>query len=202
MAAIQLGPFGSHWLSSYGFLLGAKLALLVVLFGLALWNRLWLTTPALAGDIVARSQLRRSIVIEMALVVIILGLVAGWRFTPPPRAYANTPVAITAEPQLLHLMKGDVMAMVMLSPGSTGPSTFDIQISDATGVPIPVQDVRLTLSSPALGIEPIKGAAVDLEGAWQVKDLTIPVAGTWEVEIDIRVSRFELVGLEASFDIH
>lgn len=202
LAAIQLGPFGSHWLSPYGFLLGAKLALLVFLFGLALWNRLWLTKPALAGDLAARSYLRRSIVIEMALVVIILGLVAGWRFTPLPRAYANMPVAITAEPQLLHLMKGDVMAMVMLSPGSTGPSTFDIQISDATGVPIPVQDVRLTLSSPALGIEPIKRAAVDLEGAWQVKDLTIPAAGPWEVQIDIRVSRFELVGLEASFDIH
>jgi copper transport protein len=191
LAIIQLGLPGPQWLTGYGFILAAKLALLSVLFALALWNRRWLTAPALAGDAMARDRLRRSILWEVALVLLIIGLVAGWRFTPPPRALSQVPVAIAAEPIMAHLIDGDVMAMVTVAPGKAGPVAMDIMISDLEHVPRAVQDVTLIVSNGALGIEPIHRTAVDLGGVWRVEDLTLPVAGTWQVEIEVRVSTFE-----------
>ena len=202
LSAIQLGWPGPQWLTGYSVILAAKLALLVGLFGLAWWNRHWLTGPALAGDPGARRRLRRSIVAEMAIVLLILGLVAGWRFTPPPRALAAAPVPVAAaEPMLLHLMDDSTMAMAAIRPATPGPVQLDIALTDIEGVPKEVQAVAVTILSPTLGIEPIRREAVRTETGWRVTGLTLPVAGTWRLELDIRVSRFELSKLQAEFSV-
>src|SRR5690606_26683137 len=88
LAVVQLGWPGPAWMSGYGAILLAKLALLVVLFAIASWNRWVLTAPAAAGEIRALRHMRRGIVAELVLILAILALVSGWRFTPPPRALA------------------------------------------------------------------------------------------------------------------
>ena len=201
LAAIQMGWPGTHWATPYGFILGAKLGLLALLFGLAIWNRRWLTAPALAGDTLARSRLRRSIGWEMAIIVVILGLVAGWRFTPPPRALADAPAELVAEPIMAHLMDGETMAMVMVTPGRVGPVVLETTISDFEGFPIDAQNVRLTLANPNLGIEPITREASLIDEVWRVEDMTIPVTGNWQVSIEVRVSRFEMVRLRGELII-
>lgn len=201
LAAIQMGWPGPQWLAPYGLILAVKLCLLAVLFGLALWNRVWLTKPALAGDTGARNKLRQSIVLEALLILVILGLVAGWRFTPPPRALATVETVIPAEPLMLHLMDAKTMAMVTLAPGQAGPVGLEIWLTDIEGLPISPLEVSVTLSEPALGIEPFKRAAVERDGLWLVEGLTIPVSGTWHVEMDIRASRFELIKLADDVEI-
>jgi copper transport protein len=201
LAAIQMGWPGPQWLAPYGLILAAKLCLLVVLFGLALWNRLWLTKPALAGDTVVRNKLRQSIVLEALLILVILGLVAGWRFTPPPRALAAVEAAIPAEPLMLHLMDAKTMAMVTMNPGQAGPVSLDIWLTDIEGLPISPLEVWVTLSEPGLGIEPFKRAAVEQDGLWRIEGLTIPVPGIWHMEMDIRASRFELIKLAEDVEI-
>lgn len=201
LAVIQMGWPGPQWLAPYGAILAAKLGLLVVLFGLALWNRVWLTGRVLAGDMAAARRLRRSIGLEAMLVLLILGLVAGWRFTPPPRALASVAAMAPAEPVMVHLMDAKTMAMVTITPGQAGPVDMEIWLSDVEGMPITPLEVSVTLSEPELGIEPFKRAAVARDGVWLVEGLTIPVAGTWHVEMDIRASRFELVKLEEVVDI-
>ncbi|MEQ1770609.1 MAG: copper resistance protein CopC [Devosia sp.] len=201
LAAIQLGVPGPQWLSPYGYLLAAKLGLLALLLALALWNRLGLTAPTLAGEPQPRRHLRLSIRAEIIIVLCILGLVAGWRFTPPPRALAEVPVVVAAEPFFLHLMDADVMVMGTIEPGGAGPVTIDLAVSDASGVPIEAQAVTATFSAPALGIEPFTHEATNLGGAWRVTDLSIPLAGTWLLEIDVRISRFSLVKLQAEIAV-
>ncbi|HWV20987.1 MAG TPA: copper resistance protein CopC [Devosia sp.] len=190
LAVVQLGAPGPQWATAYGFILAGKLVLLFLLFGLAIWNRHWLTRPVLAGNAPAHQRLRRSIGWEMVLIVIILALVAGWRFTPPPRALADVPLA--AEPITEHLIDGDTMAMVTISPGSAGPVGIEIMVSDIEHIPKEVLGVTFIMSSPEIGIEPIQRVATETGGIWRVDDLTIPVAGTWQLETEIRVSRFEL----------
>lgn len=203
LAVIQMGAPGPQWVSAYGAILVAKLGLLIGLFALALWNRKWLTVRALGGEPAARRRLRRSIGIEMVIVVIILGLVAGWRFTPPPRALAPilSPAA-TAEPIMVHLMDSSTMAVVMVSPGSIGPVTLDIDLRDTEGMPITPEAVAITISAPELGIEPIKRGALQRDGSWHVEDLTIPIPGHWDIELDVRISRFLLVTLRGSLPLH
>ena len=112
----------------------------------------------------------------------------------------RSPVA-SAEPVLLHLMDATTMAMAAIRPGKAGPVQLDLAITDIEGLPKAVQAVAVTLASPALGIEPIRRAAVATDTGWRVGDLTVPVAGTWRLELDIRVSRFELSKLQAEFSV-
>lgn len=192
LAIVQMGAPGPQWATPYGFILAGKLLLLFILFGLAVWNRHWLTEPALAGNAAALQRLRRSIGWEMVLIVAILALVAGWRFTPPPRALVDMPAPQAAEPIMEHLIDGNTMAMVTISPGSAGPVTIEVMVSDIEHVPKDVLGVTVIASSPQLGVEPIHRAATEADGIWRVEDLTIPVAGAWQLETEIRISRFEL----------
>ena len=62
--------------TTYGRLLAVKLAVFVLLLGLAAFNRLRLTPALLAGDAGAGARLRRSIGLEFAAVLVILAVTA------------------------------------------------------------------------------------------------------------------------------
>ncbi|TJV27517.1 MAG: copper resistance protein CopC, partial [Mesorhizobium sp.] len=60
----------------------------------------------------------------------------------------------------------------------------------------------LVLSKPDAGIEPIKRAAAKPgDGTWRVDDLVVPVPGRWTARLDILISDFEMVKIEAPIDI-
>ncbi|WP_193334526.1 copper resistance CopC/CopD family protein [Devosia beringensis] len=202
LAVIQLGAPGPAWLTPYGLILAAKLALLAVLFTLALINRIRLTAPALAGQVAARQRLRQSIAVEIGIVLLILALVAGWRFTPPPRALAQVvQAAVSSAPLYAHAMDNVAMADITIVPGHVGPVVMDLFLTDMAGAALEPLGVTVTLSSRSLGIEPIVTDARLVDGAWRIDPLTIPVAGTWLVDIDLRLSRFSLSRLQTEIDI-
>ncbi|TGV78985.1 copper resistance protein CopC, partial [Mesorhizobium sp. M2D.F.Ca.ET.145.01.1.1] len=63
-------------------------------------------------------------------------------------------------------------------------------------------EVTLVLSKRDSGIEPLKRAATKPgDGSWRVGNLVIPVPGRWTVRIDILVSDFDVVKIEAPIDI-
>jgi copper transport protein len=203
LSVVQLGAPGPAWMTAYGFILGAKLALLLALFALALWNRFKLTGPALAGELPARYRLRQSILVELVLVLAIFGLAAGWRFTPPPRAIAAAEAAQAAAsvPLYAHAMDNAVMADLTIKPGRAGPVSIEIFVVDAAGAPLEPQSLDLTLAAPALGIEPFKTSAVLADGVWRVENQTIPLPGVWELILDIRLSRFSLSRIATEIEI-
>lgn len=194
LAFVQMGPPGPAWLTAYGIILAVKLGLLAALFGLAIINRFRLTGPALAGDIQARYRLHKSILCEIGLVLVILALAAGWRFTPPPRAItlAEAAQAALAVPAYAHAMDDKVMADIVITPGRAGPVTIEISVIDTNGAPLEPASVDLTLSAPDLGIEPIKVPARFVDGLWRIDEQLIPLPGLWELVLDIRIDRFTL----------
>jgi copper transport protein len=203
LSAVQLSWPGPQWLSAYAAILAVKLCLLVVLFGLAAWNRFRLTARVLAGDARAVRRLRLSIGLEVVIFLAIAALVAGWRFTPPPRALADVAAVTAAAPIELHAMGGDLMAMVTIAPGTPGPVTVGIALSAANGAPVAEpQSIDVAFSSSALGIAPFDAVAtIRPDGGWQVTGVSLPLAGTWQMRLDVRVSRYSLVTLETAFTI-
>lgn len=198
LAIVQVQEPGALLSTAYGRLLTAKLALLVVLFGLAALNRWRLTAPAEAGERCASARLARSIAIEIALVVAIFGIAAGWRFTPPPRALAIA----AAEPAAMHIHTEKAMADVSVIPGHAGPVSASITIMTGDFGPLDAKAVTLVLSKPDSGIEPLKREATKPgDGTWRVDGLVIPVAGRWSARLDILVSDFDMVQIEAPIDI-
>lgn len=200
LAVVQMGPPGPAWKTPYGYILAGKLALVAGLFALAAWNRFSLTGPALAGSVEARRHLRLSIRAETVLVVVVLCLVAGWRFTPPPRALALAPPPVAA-PLYLHAMTGQAMANIALTPGRAGPVSLTIDITDGNGAPVAPLSVEVLAAAPDRGIEAIRRDARSEAGLWQVDDLTLPVPGAWHLTLDIRLDRFSLVQLDTDLDL-
>ncbi len=197
---VQMGGAGfGGWSTAYGRILAAKLTLLAILFLLAAWNRWSLTTPALRAEPQATGRLRMVIIVELILVIAILGLAAGWRFTPPPRALA---MVAAAPPAYAHIMTGEVMADLTITPGSTGTVAAAISLSDGDMQPISPQAVTLAVSMPERGIERMsREATQDAEGLWHVPDLLLPLAGEWRVELEIRLTRFSMTRIEGTIDI-
>ncbi|MER9228247.1 copper resistance CopC/CopD family protein [Mesorhizobium sp. M0664] len=198
LAVIQVQTPSALVHTAYGRLLLLKLVLLVFLFTLAAVNRFKLTAPAEAGETEVQRRLARSIAIEVLVVLAIFGVAAGWRFTPPPRALAIA----AAQPASVHIHTLQAMADLSIAPGHTGPVAASIFIMTGDFGPLAAKQVTLVLSKPDSGIEPVKRPATNPgDGTWRVDDLDIPVAGRWTARLDILVSDFEMVKIEAPIDI-
>jgi copper transport protein len=197
LAVIQLESFEALIGTRYGWILCIKLALVVVLLGLAALNRFRLT-PALQSPSQNTRPLVRSIAFECAVVVGILALVALWRFTPPPRSLT----AAVRPPLALHIHSDRAMFQVLISRSRAGTDDFVLQIMAGDASPLQAKEVSLFLSLPEKGIEPLeRKAARGADGIWTVRDVPIPYAGLWRIRVDALVTDFEKVTLEEELDV-
>ncbi|MBZ9764866.1 CopD family protein [Mesorhizobium sp. CA8] len=198
LAIIQVQQPAALIHTAYGRLLLLKLTLLLFLFTLAAINRWTLTAPAQAGDTEVQRRMVRSIGIEMLIVLAIFGVADGWRFTPPPRALAIA----AAQPVSIHVHALKAMADLSITPGHAGEVAASIMIMTGDFGPLDAKAVTLVLSKPDSGIEPIKRPARKPgDGTWRIDNLAIPLPGRWNARLDILVSDFEMVKIEAPIDI-
>ena len=131
----------------------------------------------------------------------ILGLVALWRFTPPPRALVvDAPVSV-------HVHGEKAMAQIEIERAKQQSPHASVLVLDGAFQPLAAKEVTLVLANPAAGIEPIRmnatragasGGADDAStapsaatSAWRIDDLRIPVAGRWNLRVEILINDFE-----------
>jgi copper transport protein len=195
LAIVQLENPAALVDTRYGLILSIKLALVTGLLALAALNRFRLT-PDLAKDEKAAPALKRSILLECAIAFAIFGVVAGWRFTPPPRTIVpETPLAI-------HIHTDKAMFQVLVSPGRAGLDDFVLQLMTGDATPLNAKEATLTLSLPERGIEPMERSAErGPDGYWHVRKVELPFAGRWHVRIDALVTDFEQVTLEDDLEV-
>jgi copper transport protein len=173
---------------------------LIPLFGLAAINRFVLTARVKAGQSGALHWMRGSIAVEVLIGVIILGIVALWRFTPPPRSMFAIHVLATGVQFHAHGTQG--MANITVSPAHTGPVKVAINVMDIEAHPLDVKGVDLALFDPSNSLEPIRRTARRLTAAtWQIDDLSIPVPGLWTFRVDLLVTDFDKVSIKAVLNV-
>jgi copper transport protein len=197
LAVVQLESFGALIATGYGIILLVKLTLVVLLLALAALNRFYLTAMVVA-DYRNTRPLLRSVVFECVLVVGILAVVAGWRFTPPPRtlaAEADAPLAV-------HIHTDAAMFQVLVSPGKVGSDDFVLQLMNSDASPLQAKEAILILSLPERGIEPLeRTATLGADGYWHVQGVPLPYPGHWHIRIEALVTDFKKVALEDELDI-
>jgi copper transport protein len=72
-----------------------------------------------------------------------------------------------------------------------------VLVLDGAFQPLAAKEVTLVLANPAAGIEPLRlSAALAGDNRWAIDGLRIPVAGRWNLEVEILVSDFDKVRLE------
>ena len=197
LSVIQLGSVRALIETQYGILLSIKLSLVILLLALAALNR-FLFTPAVVADYENTRPLLGSILTECVLVVCILAVVAGWRFTPPPRA-AIVPVAA---PLSIHIHTDAAMFQVLVSPGRVGSNDFVLQLMTGDAALLPAKEATLILSLPERGIEPMeRRATLGPDGYWHVRGVALPLPGRWHMQIDALVTDFQKITLQDELQV-
>lgn len=197
LAIIQLGSVGALFATWYGIILLVKLVLVTLLLGLAALNRLYLT-PEIVMRVKHTRTFGGSVVLEFLLVLFIFIAVAGWRFTTPPRALAESAPA----PLAVHIHTETAMFQVLISPGKTGSDDFVLQLMTGDGSQLKAKEATLTLSLPARGIEPFeRSATLGKDGYWHLTGVPLPQPGRWHMQIEALVTDFEKVTLEDDFEV-
>lgn len=217
--------------TTYGWVLLAKLALVLLLLAAAGVSRVWVqqhlgvhrTRPAPRRRVTAhafsassgepepdpvvasaagaraeaqaaaaaaeRPALRRSVLVELAVGLVVLALSAVLVGTPPARAEVAQPVDVTLPVQTAAGQDGSVQ--VSVDPAAAGANTLHLYLLDERGQLTQPVDIRVTLTEEAQEIGPIDVALEPAGPGHYVGDgMAIPGAGTWTLAVTVRLDEF------------
>ncbi|MEU9167094.1 copper resistance protein CopC [Streptomyces sp. NPDC048420] len=151
-----------------------------------------------------RNGLRRSVLAEVAVGVVVLVLSTVLSGTLPGRAQAEAaesapasgglPAAsVTNVPFAVGGASGKVQ--ITLDPGRTGLNSVQAIVFAADGGLATIPELRLSFTLPAKEIGPIDAEVKDKGGYWGTNDLTLPLAGDWRMKATIRVSDVDQISV-------
>ena len=197
IAGVQMRDPAALLETEYGRLLSLKLGLVGALLLFALWNRR-IGAPLVLGNAYgAARRISGSIAAEVLLMIGVFAVVAGWRFTPPPRALLQaTPIG------QIDAWSGHTHILARIEPGRVGENRLSVELLDHDEVAIPAVEVSVTLSAPWLGLEPrVLTARRASDGVWRIPSAYLPAPGAWTVAVEAMVSDFDRARATGAFDI-
>lgn len=197
-----LGSWSALVETRYGQLLLLKIAAVLVVVGLAAWNRYRLV-PALRAASRKRERkagvrpLTRAIAVEAAVLAVVL-LVTGRLVDRSPEAEAS--IAAAAEVGTATAALGPAEVEVRLSPLAPGPATVSLVMRDDAGEPFEgfaAPTVSMASGDVDLGALDARSVAPGRYAA----DVVLPTAGTWTVQVSLRVDEFTNPVAEVEIDV-
>lgn len=180
--------------TSYGRLVTAKIAIVLTALAIAAWNR-WSLLPRLrrAANQTGRQTHSRPVVraaaIEGAVLALAL-LVTGFLVDTSPED-GTRPASASAEanPDTHTTALGDIKVQASLTPLTRGSNTITLRLNSAAGEPtegVAPPVVRLSSDGATLGAVPLTHVSPGVYTA----QVMLPVAGTWRMQVSLRVSQF------------
>jgi copper transport protein len=177
--------------TTYGRLLLVKVAFVVVVATIAGYNHYRLVPALRRAEAAGRnawSHLRRTVRLEIAGMIVIVGLTAVLVSVTPARTAAGIGTIYASTQDL-----GDGSVNLVVDPNRAArTNSIHLYLLDATGRPTDQFDsVRLELSLPASDIGPLdRDPTVAGPGHFQLvtDDLSIP--GKWQIDVIVTVDRF------------
>jgi copper transport protein len=195
---IEVNAVSDLWGSTYGRLLLAKIAIAATLIGFGVANRRSvraLVDPASADGMLSR--LRRSIVVEFALMALAVGVTSVIISKAPATALAR-PVQTTAT---ATGTVGDLAVRLVVDPAARGENTVEVFVS-AGGDPRDVDEVTVTARPQVGDIGPFKLITERSEaGHYVAPSLQVPVDGVWNFNVAIRRGEFDLQAADLTLPI-
>lgn len=194
--------------TSYGRLLAVKVVLVLALIGIAsvarsaLRGRLELDDDEPMSEARTIGAVRRLVAAELVLALVVVGVTAllvdadpGGAATAVARPFDET-VVVDASPGTGGAR--DVLINVVVVPGTVGPTDIHLYVDDPAGGLTPPVDATGSMS-----YGDITGIPVELvdagPGHWSAYDIDIPIAGQWELTIDVLLTEVDEVS--ATFTI-
>ncbi|MFE2179925.1 copper resistance CopC/CopD family protein [Streptomyces sp. NPDC059455] len=155
-----------------------------------------------------RSGLRRSVLAETIVAVVLLAVATVLSGTQPGRAeteQAKAPAATPGDqlnvdpvsvliPYNTGPKSGRGKAVVMIEPALPGDNALHVFTTDLADRPVDVPEVKLSLTLKGKGIGPLRIPLERLStGHWSAKTVQLPMAGTWQLSLTVRTSDIDQV---------
>lgn len=155
-----------------------------------------------------RTGLRRAVLAETAVAVVLLAVTTVLTGTQPGRAEteqrqagsAGSSAPASAGPAEVTIPydtggpDGRGTAVITVGPARAGANTVGVRLTDASGRPadVPELDVSFTEKDKAIG--PLRTALQrQSAGRWQATGFQLPMAGTWQLTLTVRTSDIDQV---------
>lgn len=179
--------------SRYGWLLLTKLALVALTAAIAAWNRYVLVPRARADggfqqQRTAAAQVGRVVAVEAVLIVLVLA-VTGFLVNESPRARAVVVPDDRIGAQTTQL-GDDVRVLATMTPARVGRNVVKVRLRDPGGKPFDAaRPPEISLRSDDFDLGQVKATSV-AAGAYRA-DVVLPAAGSWQVQVSLRLGEFE-----------
>ncbi|MGK5628640.1 copper resistance protein CopC [Streptomyces sp. URMC 123] len=152
-----------------------------------------------------RAGLRRSVLIEAAVAVVLLAVTTVLTSTEPARteeavrkaaggtAVPNRPISVSI-PFDTGGEDGKGTAQIDLDPGRTGDNSLHVRLSRPNGKPLDAPEVKVSFTLKAQDIGPLPVAPPRVEtGHWSATGVQLPMAGDWQMSLTVRTSDIDQV---------
>ncbi len=153
-----------------------------------------------------RSGLRRSVLLEAGIAVVVLAVTTVLTTTEPGRteeeAAAGTsasaaqrqgPVSLTV-PFDTGGKDGKGTVLLDVDPGRSGDNALHVYVQDPGKEPLDVPEVKVALTLQAQELGPLTAPLERIsEGHWSAAGVQIPLAGRWTVAVTVRTSDIDQV---------
>ena len=181
----EVGSWSGLWETTYGRLLLVKVALVVPILGLGVFNNR-VSTPRLRDGVASALERRRFLLstgAELAIALVVVGVTAALVAEPPAKAQLAAQSGSVTRDAFAHPFAVEVV----VDPAHTGSNEIHVHLLDhLTGRPANVGAVAVSASLPAAGIGPMRlEAAPAGPGESVVPEARFPVAGLWTLRLDI-----------------
>jgi copper transport protein len=155
-----------------------------------------------------RLALRRSVLAEFAVAVVVMVITTVLTVTLPGRAEAESaasarttaPGEPTASSNLIPFdvgtPNGHGKIQIDLAPGTVGKNSIQAVLFGPDGGVATVPEVRVTFTLKAQDVGPIDAKMENRGGYWATDTLQLPLPGTWTMKITIRTTDIDQVTVE------
>jgi copper transport protein len=155
-----------------------------------------------------RTALRRSVLAEFMVALVVLVITTVLTGTLPGRAEAESASAVksTAPDEVTsstHTIPFDVgtpnghgKIQIDLAPGTVGQNSIQAVLFGPDGGIATVPEVRLTFTLRAQDVGPIDAKLENRGGYWATDTLRLPLPGTWTMKVTIRTTEIDQVTVE------
>jgi len=184
-ALIEVSSFTGFVDSLYGQLILVKAGLVAVAVAVAYVSRkMVLNRSAVSGP----ARLRRAVLVELGVLMIVLGVSSALVNVPPPRT-AQAAETGTTSTTVTQTLRNDTMSLqVDVFPAAVGNNSIHLYAYTPDNKPLPVVEWTATAALPSASIEPIEVPLLRITDFHAVGDIALPQAGDWTMKFTVRTS--------------
>jgi copper transport protein len=198
-AVVQVGSVGALWRTDYGKLLLAKVAVLAVTLAVAAYARRLVQRAQVPAAGAAR--LRRTVGLEVAATVVVLGLSSVLVQVNPGRSAAVDQAAVTENGVSQTLTCPLFTLQFNIYPVELGDdNTIHAFVYTPAGAALPAE--QWTVTSQLKGLEPVSTPLLGLIPRHHaVGAITFPLPGTYEIAFTVRVSDIDQATVRTTISV-